>query len=163
MECVGVERCTCVSGQRNEWAWANASIVARVEYGRLLVHCSSSYPWIGTRGRFGTVFSRVNVRRKWGRDETEARTGVSGRDPFRWLPAERLSDWGDSDCEYWANGAENTRVKYYRILVRVSLLLGEFLSDFLWFLWESFGTDEGTIRGTEERHVVRLFCGWHLN
>lgn len=58
------------------------------------------------------------------------RTGISGRDPLRWLPTERLPEWGDSDCEYRANDAENAGVKDYRILVGVSLLLGEFLSDF---------------------------------
>ena len=35
----------------------NASIAVGVEYGRLLVHYySSSYPWTGTRGLFGTAF-----------------------------------------------------------------------------------------------------------
>ena len=43
----------CVGGK---WIYCS-----RVEYGRLLVHCSSSYPWIGTRGLFGTAFPDVNV------------------------------------------------------------------------------------------------------
>lgn len=67
LECVGVERCARLAGRkRNEHAGVNGSIAVGVEYGRLLVHSSSSYPWIGTRDLFGTAFPRVNARQEWG-------------------------------------------------------------------------------------------------
>ena len=76
---------------------------------------------------------RVSTSDKSGeRDERlGVRTGISGRNPLCWLPTEQFSEWGDTDCEYWTDGAENTRVKNYRILVCVPLLLGGYFSVFL--------------------------------
>jgi hypothetical protein len=66
-----------------------------------------------------------------GRENAWVRTGVSGRDPLRRLPTERLSEWRNSDCECWADNTENARVKDYGVLVCVSLLLEKYSSDFL--------------------------------
>jgi len=91
------------------------------------------------------------------RNETWVRTGISGRNPLRWLPTERLSERRDSDCECWANGAENARVKDYRILVCVSLLPGRYLSDFLSGFWSRL---ELTRVRYEERKkdMLCVFC-----
>jgi len=46
--------------------------------------------------------------------------------------------------------------------VRAVAARGAFVR-FIVNFWGLFGTDEGAIRGAEERHGVRLFGGWHLN
>lgn len=81
----------------------------------------------------GLYFHTLASGKRGGRNKTGVRTGISGRNPLRWLPTERLSEWGYTDCEYWANSAENTRIKDYRILVCVPLLLGEFCQIFCEF------------------------------
>ena len=40
----------------------NASIAEGVEKEKSGFHCSSSYPWIGTRGLFGTAFPHVSFK-----------------------------------------------------------------------------------------------------
>ena len=117
VECVGGKWIYCSRGRVWEVACSLLILVSLDGYSRPIRDCISG----------------CQCRRKR-RENTRVRTGVSGRNPLRRLPSERPSEWGDSNCEYWANGAENTRVKDYRILVCVSLLLGKYLSDFLWIL-----------------------------
>ena len=82
----------------------------------------------------GLQFRVSRSSERGGRDGTRLRTGIGGWNPLCRLPTERLSQWGDSDCEQWASNAENARVKYYRILVCVSLLLGNIRQIFREFL-----------------------------
>ena len=77
---------------------------------------------------------RVKVKQRKERDRARVRTGIGGRNPLHWLPTEGLSERRNADCEQWANNAENARVKDYRVLMCVSLLSGEYLSDFGEFL-----------------------------